>query len=91
LPFLHADLFLGELRGQEFGLGLLGKCLTLRDSEASAQLAHERHAVPACREVISNCYRAPFVLNRGNRVALPRLRPRPSHLADVGLGLTARA
>lgn len=39
LPFLHADLFLGELRGEAFGLGLFGvssrngKNRTLRLSE----------------------------------------------------------
>lgn len=38
LPFLHADLFLGELRGEAFGLGLFGECLALCDGEAAAQL-----------------------------------------------------
>jgi hypothetical protein len=47
LPFLHAGLFLGEPRGEAFGLGLFGECLTLRDSEAAAQLAHERLVAPA--------------------------------------------
>jgi hypothetical protein len=47
LPFLHAGLFLGEPRGEAFGLGLFGECLTLRDSEAAAQIAHKRLVAPA--------------------------------------------
>ena len=29
MPFLHADLFLCEPRGEAFGLGLFGECLAL--------------------------------------------------------------
>src|ERR1700730_5228693 len=59
LPFLHAGLFLGEPRGEAFGLGLFGECLTLRDSEAAAQLAHERLAAPAASESWHGAVRCP--------------------------------
>jgi hypothetical protein len=36
MPFLHADLFLCELRGEAFALGLIGECLALCDGEAVA-------------------------------------------------------
>ena len=57
LPFLHAGLFLGELRGGAFGVGLFGECLTLRDSEAAAQLTHETSRGPRGPRSRSNRYR----------------------------------
>jgi hypothetical protein len=42
LPFLHAGLFLGELLGEAFGLGLFGECLTLRDREVPTTSGRSR-------------------------------------------------
>src|SRR3984893_7980684 len=55
LPFMHADLFLGELRGEAFGLGLFGECLALCDGEAAAELTRDVVWKPleavGCREI----------------------------------------